>query len=317
MAYINLKNLESVSAKILAQKLFDAGIENAPIRITADDGVVCVWFHAKNNGLIVCRNMPGEVPENGWKPSWVQDHLWVQMTQVLADKWRRPPTVYEWCAYLMENMEIDWLGLGFVTMEEIKASFIKQGLVGRPVRQRGSTLYYFDDNLVYQHKECFAEMHLVPAVRTWPVTCINLWRKAVTKFTPGMSFEQCMEIFLTTSLKKPWESDEPTYTELELLVQKVHAPQFERSSGNKRRGTIDFIRVEVSLPRYRFNREELRAEIKAHKAEIDQLVVERIQNDKRFPKCGVPLNFFHLTSCILSEDRQLEYLFELKSIERR
>lgn len=42
-----------------------------------------------------------------------------------------------------------------------------------------------------------------------------------------------------------------------------------------------------------------------------------IQNDRRFQKCGIPLNFFHLTSCVLSEDRQLESLFELKSIERR
>lgn len=100
-----------------------------------------------------------------------------------------------------------------------------------------------------------------------------------------------MEIVLRTEL----EYKEQNYTELELLVQKVSAPQFERSCENKDQNTIDFIRVEVSLPKYRFDRTELWAEIKAHKAEIDRLVVDRICKDKRFRKYGIPFNFFRLT----------------------
>lgn len=68
------------------------------------------------------------------------------------------------------------------------------------------------------------------------------------------------------------------------------------------------------MPKYRLSRQELLAEIKAHKSEIDRLVLEKIVQSRRFQRYGVPINCFQLTNCILRADSQLEYLFELKEI---
>ena len=87
-----------------------------------------------------------------------------------------------------------------------------------------------------------------------------------------------------------YKRQEGLYTKLELLVQKVSSPEFERSTDNPKQNTVDRIRVEVSLPKYRLSRQELLAEIKAHKSEIDNLVLEKIVQSKRFQKYGVPIN---------------------------
>ena len=137
---------------------------------------------------------------------------------------------------------------------------------------------------------------------------------AATHFIPGMTFEECMRRYLEMERVGPKKKPEGLYTKLELLVQKVSSPEFERSTDNPKQNTVDRIRVEVSLPKYRLSRQELLAEIKAHKSEIDNLVLEKIVQSKRFQKYGVPINCFRLTNCILRADSQLEYLFELKEI---
>lgn len=309
---MNLKNLSMVAAQILVQKLLDSEILNQTICIQTEQGVVYVRFESVNGCVKTYHTLPDDAPGTGWRPSWVPEPEWEQMVQILLIKRTYPPRLYDWCLDMMLLMDIDWVGLGFITMDEIEASFVESGLVGQVVRSANRMLYYFDDNLIYRAKKGRLGKWVDPKVYTWPITCIGLWKTAATNFTVGMSFSECMEIFLTTERKPP--NPNPGYTELELLVQKVWPPEFERACGNNDPNAIDFIRVRASLPRYRFSREELRAQIKAHKAEIDQLVVDCIQKSKRFQALGVPLNFFRLPLCVLRSDNQLEYLFELKPV---
>lgn len=150
MANMNLKTLYIAAGEILAQKFVDAGIEDKPIRVETEAGAVCFKFFDKNYGSLLFRKMSGEVPEKGWKPDWVQAHLWDQMTQYLTRKLSTLPTVIAWCTNLIVDMDIDWVGLGIITMDDIKASFIDYGLIGRSVRHCGNYTYYFDSDLIYR-----------------------------------------------------------------------------------------------------------------------------------------------------------------------
>lgn len=143
---------------------------------------------------------------------------------------------------------------------------------------------------------------------------MTFWQMAATHFVPGMTFEECMRRYLETEQTKPKRKPGEIYTELELLVQRVGPPEFERTPDNPKQNTVDRIRVEVSLPKYRLSKQELLEAIKANKTEIDNLVIDKITKSKQFQKYGVPINCFQLTNCILRADRQLEYLFELKKI---
>ena len=57
---------------------------------------------------------------------------------------------------------------------------------------------------------------------------------------------------------------------------------------------------------------ELAVAVRAHKPEIDKLVVEKIESARAFRELGVPLGFFFLSECILRKNHTLEYIFELK-----
>ena len=89
--------------------------------------------------------------------------------------------------------------------------------------------------------------------------------------------------------------------------------RFERFPENPDPRTVDFIRVQVDLPCYLYpTHTELAAAVRAHKPEIDKLVVEKIESARAFRELGVPLGFFFLSECILRKNHTLEYIFELK-----
>lgn len=50
--------------------------------------------------------------------------------------------------------------------------------------------------------------------------------------------------------------------------------------------------------------------------EIDRLVIEKVANDRRFRKYGIPINSLKLTVMLLRREYCLEYIFELKDSVR-
>ncbi len=202
---------------------------------------------------------------------------------------------------------------GIITMDDIAESFRERDFVNQPMRIANGKVYYFDEHLVYQCRKEVYEGVRVLSIRHWPLENMTFWQMAAAHFNPGMTFEECMRKYLEMERVRPKRSRRG-YTKLELLVQKVGNPEFERAADNPKQNIFDRIRVEVSLPKYRLSKQELLAEIKANKPEIDRLVIEKIIQSKRFQKYGVPINCFQLTNCILRADSQLEYLFELKEI---
>lgn len=97
---------------------------------------------------------------------------------------------------------------------------------------------------------------------------------------------------------------------LDRFIAKIGSPSFERANDNQKKGTVDFIRVDVSIiTRWHENRW---AYIQKNKKEITRRVLEKIEQSKRFQAIGVPINFWKVTSLTLTCDSILEYVFELK-----
>lgn len=92
----------------------------------------------------------------------------------------------------------------------------------------------------------------------------------------------------------------------------VKPVRFERETGNKKKNTFDFIRVDVGVPECRKDKVEF---IKSNIGELNQRVLKKIENNKRFQKFGVPINFLKLSNVVLRCDDLIEFTFELKDIE--
>ena len=86
---------------------------------------------------------------------------------------------------------------------------------------------------------------------------------------------------------------------------------FEKEKGNEKAGTFDFIRVPYSVSSV-MPRDELMAYIKRDFQVIAAHAVSRLENSARYQKFGVPVGFLRETGCILTNDRILQFTFELK-----
>lgn len=314
MEYFKLKNLTTVASRILGGKLVEDGIEGQPlvIRTGKSTDFIQTYGMGKSRSLnaMVCRPIHPGTPAKTWAPSFVDEACWAQMLTHL----RPGQNFWDWCLCVVKDESLDLTTSGIISMDDIAKSFRENDLVGTPVRIAGGNVYFFDDDLLYRsQKEAYGPVRLFP-IRYWPVDNMSLWQTTVTRLVPGMTFEECIGKYLEAEWVPPKKSQEGLYTEFELLVQKIGCPMFERNPENPKTNTVDRIRVEVALPRYRLSKQELREAVKAHKPEIDRAVINRIIKSKRFQKYGVPINCFRLSNCTLRADRQLEYLFELKEV---
>lgn len=88
--------------------------------------------------------------------------------------------------------------------------------------------------------------------------------------------------------------------------------RFERETGNRKKDTFDFIRVDVGVPGYGMDKTEF---IKGNINELNQKVLQKIKDNKRFQKFGVPINFLKLSNVVLRCDDLIEFTFELKDVE--
>lgn len=310
----------SIASKTVARRLVDDGI----------DGKVIAWKFRKyrcesiriaafGTGLediyVVLRKGVGATEQPLWTPTFIEPAIWQQAASQFWPGERLDRCVEK---YLLPEMEDYLQSLTDSTLVSMVREFLlDHGVVNKPIRQCRGITYYFTENEVYTQD---TESALFPFEKRLRFnlfdvsneTCVNsaVWTKATTHFKPGMSLMECIGVFLETKneLRPPRE-----FSPLEQLVQEIYPPVFEREPENENTATFDRIRVSVGLPRYHFpSWEVLRSEVKIHRHEIYRLVLDKLENDRRFKRYGVPINFLKLSDVTLLRNYSLEFIFELK-----
>ena len=90
--------------------------------------------------------------------------------------------------------------------------------------------------------------------------------------------------------------------------------RIERSVDNNKKGTFDFVKVDVSLtPHGKLN--TYKKVCDAFRDDIVTCALDKISQSKRYIDKGVPINFLRLTSAKIMHDGILELIFELKELE--
>lgn len=252
-----------------------------------------------------------------WFPSFIDTEIWTQAVSKFQPHIKLDENVEK---YLLPEMDTYLQSIPDTELISIARDFlISQDIINVPIRQCSGKTYYFDENEVYaidKNSTLFPyEKKLKFSIFTVRgETCLNMnvWSKAVSQFEVGMTLKECLEIFLKTELSHKEKHEQSSFQQL------VHVlpPTYEREPENQNEATFDRIRVIVGLPRYQFNSwETLRNEVKKYKRKIYQQVIQRLENDRRFQKYGVPLNFLKLSNVTLCHDFSIEFIFELKELE--
>ena len=92
----------------------------------------------------------------------------------------------------------------------------------------------------------------------------------------------------------------------------IAPPIYERVPENTNEDTFDHIRMIVGLPCYKFSWEALQAEVKKYHREIYELVIQKLEKDRKFKRYGVPINFLQLSDVTLLRDWSMELIIELR-----
>lgn len=310
----------SIVSKTIAKQLIAEGIIGKAIfRRARPNGynLLCV---AKYGGeaRVILQKGDGMAGEPLWMPSFIDGKIWQQAAgkfNVLTELDRNVEK------HLLPKMDeylknISDTELVFVTRDFL----IQQSVINTPVSQRSGKTYYFNENEVYSlDKE--ARLFLYEGrtkfnkfeVRGETCFNMNVWVKAASQFKVGATLEECVEIFLKTELvhRVPKEP-----SSIDRLAQYISPPIYERVPENQDEATFDYIRMTVGLPRYRFNSwKALQDEVEKHQREIYRKVLQKLESDRQFKSCGVPINFLKLTDAILRRDFAIEFIFELKGQE--
>lgn len=100
------------------------------------------------------------------------------------------------------------------------------------------------------------------------------------------------------------------------IVAKIETPKFSKLNGNTT-NNFDLIDVEISMISYcnNISRNELVSIIKHGIKELDEMVMEKIRNSKRFKASGIPEGFLNCFSKTLLTNDIFIYKFELKQLE--
>lgn len=309
----------SIVARNLANKLIEDGILNQPIarvpRKNDSDIVLCFensgyYYRASSKWL-------AERPEDEplWTPSFIELATWEKAAKAFQP---RHDLKYNVEYYLLPEMREYFSDMTDAELNALIRDFLVQfGVLNSPIRQISGNTYYFNDDEVYTLDkgsllfpyEGRMKFHLF-TVRDYSSFNMNVWAKASTQFKLGMTLNECIAIFLETSLEtKPVED----LRYIDRLIQHIYPPEYERVPENTNENTFDRIRVSVGLPRFMFqNWDELRAAVRENRKEIDSRVLQRIENDRQFQKYKVPINIIKLSEVLLRKNYSIEYIFELK-----
>lgn len=131
----------------------------------------------------------------------------------------------------------------------------------------------------------------------------KLFAKAVNQLKVGDTFQHFLEICKETRYEIHH------YDRLDRFIAKIKRPTVERETDNLNRNAFDFVRIQVCLNDLDGN---IRKDIKTHKHIIFEKALNKIRQDPRYKKYGVPVEYLKLTKATLTKDNTLELLFELK-----
>lgn len=310
----------SIASKTVARRLVDDGIVGKVIaRMFLKFRCESIRIAAFGTGLediyVVLRKSRGATEQPLWTPMFIDPAIWQQAVSQFRPGEKLAESVER---NLLPEMDSYLQSLSDSTLVSMVREFLlEHGVINKPIRQCRGITYYFTEDEVYTQD---AESTLFPYEKRLRFnlfevsneTCFNsaVWTKAATHFMPGMSLRECIGVFLETKIElRPPRELSP----LEQLVQEIYPPVFEREPENETPATFDRIRVSVGLPRYHFpSWEVLRSEVKIHRHEIYRLVLDKLENDRRFKRYGVPINFLKLSDVTLLRNYSLEFIFELK-----
>lgn len=91
------------------------------------------------------------------------------------------------------------------------------------------------------------------------------------------------------------------------IVLKIDRPEIRRETGNTKKNTFDFVRVEMSIRSTYQSVEKL----KEHKKELIQKALDKIDSYKPYQKYGVPVKYLHLYRMTLLQCGDLILDFEV------
>ena len=249
-----------------------------------------------------------------WLPSFIDAEIWKQAVSKFRRFKRLDRSVEE---YLLPEMGEYLENIPNAELVSMTRDFlIEQGVINSPISQRGGDTYYFDENEVYsldKNSERFLyekriRFHLFKIEFE---TCFDMrvWRKAVSQFETGMTLTECIGIFLETELVCGGQQD---LSPVDQLVQYIAPPIYERVPENANDDTCDHIRKIVGLPCYKFSWEALQAEVKKYHREIYELVIQKLEKDRKFKRYGVPINFLKLSDVTERRPGAMELIIELR-----
>lgn len=313
----------SIASKTVARRLVDDGIVGKVIarkslKYRCDSVRVAAFGTGLENIYVVLRKGRGATEHPLWAPTFIDPAIWQQSASHFRPGEKLAESVERNLLSKMDDYLQSLSDSALVSM--VREFLLEHSVINKPIRQCRGITYYFTGDEVYTQD---AESTLFPYEKRLRFnlfevsneTCFNsaVWTKAATHFMPGMSLRECIGVFLETKIElRPPRELSP----LEQLVQEISSPVFEREPENDDPSTFDRIRVTVGLPRYQFpSWEVLRSEVKIHRHEIYRLVLDKLENDRRFKRYGVPINFLKLSDVILLRNYSLEFIFELREEE--
>ncbi len=135
---------------------------------------------------------------------------------------------------------------------------------------------------------------------------LDLLRKAFDKLKIGDKLEKVDEYY-NEALKEKSKF----LISVERFVTRIESPDFVRLPENSKETTFDYIHVDVNIVT-QWDSDKIEF-IKRNLQGITKMVFKSIENNRRFKKYGVPINFLSLSKVTVRSDlNSLHYVFELK-----
>lgn len=141
----------------------------------------------------------------------------------------------------------------------------------------------------------------------------NLARKVLSKLIVGDHISKIIEIANETEIQYISAEEKKKMMNLddvEHFIMSIEKPNIYRDADNANKNTFDFVEVIVNISVYHKDKIGF---ARKHKKEIDQMVLSKIANDRKFKKYEVPISVLGLKNVMLSKNNFIRYLFEVKS----
>lgn len=306
-----IANIQGIFAADLAELMIREGILGAPLHKMSG----CYGYFTKNSSYAWSRPYPNRFTDLAcWIPSFLSPEVWSSAVH----RFSRFSTLV---ACLTRDLlpildDPDSLFHYLYYDRPLVSRFLDRQILETPIRTTRESLFLFDTNGIYQRlprPQAIKPEELLPWHNCYcsDINCFA-WVSAVHLFRPGMTLEECVKLFL--GIRTP-SGTHSAYTSLERLVQSVSRPTFERDPENKDTHTFDRIRLEVNLAAYLYpSFSELSVVVRRMKPTIDKIVLRHLEQNIKFQKFGVPVNFLRVSECFLRRDRVLDYIFEFKPV---